>query len=368
VLVLAVAGVPAYTAHSLAQELQELVAQPETGALQLRDLVHQAGYLSSQGSVTLQWRAPCDGPAHMPPTRVKLAYQFSHVPGWEFAGHLRWTATPEGEAGAALRQIMAGTGQLSGQGELRYSGLLQTRIDLPALTFEASGTTVHVDPSRGSLALCRNALQLDWTLDRLAQDAPAALEISQMQLALDLDNRSQGTGRLVLRAQQLATAQLTLQDVELRSETRLIGERLSATLSESAQSVRLPGQTLNDLKLELSATGLHASSLQRLAALYAQSCGLRTLDEASSGQLRAALRQLLAAGFSLGVPTLQGRSAGGSLDAQLQLQLLPAPNGAPAAVIRASAHPRRSAVARAKAGRAGQRLAAGSVRRTGGAL
>jgi hypothetical protein len=334
VLALAAAAVPAYSSLSLEQELQALVAQPGAGGLALRELVHEAGYLSSQGSVVLQWRAPCDAQADAQPTRVKLRYQVSHVPGWDAAGHFSWTAQPEGEAGVALRQLMAGGGQLSGQGELRYGGLLQTRMALPALAFAAAGETLQLAPSRGSLAISSNALQLDWTLDHLAQHgAGNALEASQLELALKLDNRAQGSSSFSLRAQQLDNRLLALQGVQLRSETRVAGERLQATVSASAQSARLPGQALQGLQLELAASGLHAPSLQQLAGLYAQSCGLRTLTAASSQQLRSAFDTLLATGFSLGVSSLQGRSDRGSLDGSMVLQLLPAA-GAPVALAR----------------------------------
>lgn len=325
-LALAAAAVPAYSSYRLAQDLQELAAQPVTEGLQLRELVHAAGYLSSRGSVLLQWQAPCDAAA--PPTRLRLAYQVSHVPGWDHAGSFAWTAQPEGTSAAELRQLMGEGGHLSGQGVLGYDGLLQTRMELPALRFAAGGETLQLAPSHGRLAIGKTALQLDWTLEQLAQQgAGAALEMKQLQLALQLDNRALGTGTFTLDAQQIDTPLLALQGVQLRSETRASGERLRATLSASAQGARLPGQVLNDLKLELSATDVHGPSLQQLAALYAQSCGLRTLSAAASQQLRTALNTLLASGFSLGVSAFQGRSTQGSLDGNLLLQLLPAAAG-----------------------------------------
>ena len=325
---MAAAAVPAYSSYRLALELQELTAQPATNGLQLRELVHEAGYLSSQGSLVLQWQAPCDAAPGEPPTRVKLLYQASHVPGWGYAGRFHWSAQAEGAAGATLRQLMGEGGQLSGQGALGYDGLLQTRMELPALRFAAGGETLQIAPSHGRLALGKTALQLDWTLDHVAQQgAGAALEMKQLQLALKLDNRALGTGSFTLDAQQIDTPLLALQGVQLRSETRASGERLHATLSASAQGARLPGQTLKDLKLELAANDLHGPSLQQLAALYAQSCGLRTLTAPASQQLRTALNTLLASGFSLGISAFQGRSAQGSLDASMVLQLLPASAG-----------------------------------------
>lgn len=322
------AAIPAYSSYGLSQELHELAEQPVAGSLVLRQLAHEAGYLSSQGSVVLQWRSPCDPQPDDLSNRVKLVYQVSHIPGWNVAGRFSWSAEPLGEAGAALRQLMAEGGRLSGQGELRYGGLLQTRMALPALALAADGETLQMAPSQGSLVIGKTALQFDWTLDHLVQrSAGSALEAKQVHLVLDLDNRTLGTGSFALSAQQLDTSLLALQGVALHSETRSTGERLRASVSQTAQSARFVGQTLQDLKLEFSATDLHAPSLQQLAALYAQSCGLRTLTDPASQQWRAALRTLLASGFSVGVSSLQGRSAQGSLDASMVLQLLPASGG-----------------------------------------
>jgi hypothetical protein len=324
-LALVAAAVPAYSSLRLARDLQELAAQPGQDGLVLRDLVHEAGYLSSQGSVYVQWRSPCEAQPQDRPNRVKLVYQVSHLPGWDAAGHFSWTATPEGEAGAALAQLMAAGGHLSGQGELSYGGLLQTRMALPALDFAAAGASLHIAPSRGTLAVGKNTLQLDWTLDHWVQQGPAdALAAKQLQFSVRLDDGARGGGSFSLSAHQLDTRLLALQDVQLRSETRVSAERLQATVSASAQSARFLGQTLTGLQLALSASDLHAPSLQQLLGLYAQSCGLRTLTAPASQQFRAALNGLLAAGFSLGVSSLQGRSGQGSLDGSMVLQLEPA--------------------------------------------
>ena len=183
----AAAALPAYSSYSLSQELQELADQPGQDGPVLRNLAHEAGYLSSQGTVYLQWRSPCEPLPNDKPGRVKLVYQVSHIPGWDFAGSFRWTALPEGETGAALQQLMARGDQLSGQGELGYNGLLRTRIALPALAFAAAGESLQISPSQGSLAIGRTALQFDWMLDHwVQQGAQEALEMKRLHLALDL--------------------------------------------------------------------------------------------------------------------------------------------------------------------------------------
>jgi hypothetical protein len=68
--------------------------------------------------------------------------------------------------------------------------------------------------------------------------------------------------------------------------------------------------------------------VQTISKVFGESCGLQNATADEKQQLRAAIQKLLASGFSMGVPKLQGSGNEGSLDGKLLLTLSPSPSDA----------------------------------------
>jgi len=64
--------------------------------------------------------------------------------------------------------------------------------------------------------------------------------------------------------------------------------------------------------------------VQTLSKVFSESCGLQNATADEKLQMRTALKKLLLAGFSVGIPKLQGSGNEGGLDGNLVLTLAPA--------------------------------------------
>lgn len=316
-------AVPWYSSRTLAAELQALAATHGQGELRIRNLAHEAGWLSSKGALDVEWRNQCadnpEGPAVM-----HLEYSARHVPDLQGLTRLEWSATPGGAAVGAASQWLGGS-KLTGTGRAGYDGTLSTDMQLPELTMNAEGESLQVTPSKGRMVLGKTSLQFDWTFERMAlRGNGKALEAKQIALQLDLNNRTVGTGRMAVDIESISTADLTLQGLRVASETSERADRLDSRVIESVRSVQFMGQSLKDLVLEAEVKGVHTASVQTISKVFGESCGLQNATADEQQQLRAAIQKLLASGFSMGIPKLQGSGHEGSLDGKLLLTLAPA--------------------------------------------
>jgi hypothetical protein len=79
--------------------------------------------------------------------------------------------------------------------------------------------------------------------------------------------------------------------------------------------------------LEAAVTGVHAKSAQTLAVLFKDQCGFAALDPEKSALARQTISALLSAGLKIGISKFKARDADSSVDARLELELLPNAHG-----------------------------------------
>ena len=316
-------AVPWYSSRTLAAELQALAATHGQGELRIRNLVHEAGWLTSKGALDVEWRNQCaDNPEG--PTVLHLEYNARHLPDMQGLTRLEWAATSGGAAAGAASRWLGG-GKLTGTGWAGYDGNLSTDMQLPELTMNAEGESLQVTPSKGRMLLGPTSLKFDWTFERMAlRGNGKALEAKQIALRLDLSNRTVGTGRMAVDIDSMSTSDLTLQGLRLASETTEHAARLDSKVTESVRSLQFMGQNLQDMVLEAEVKGVHTASVQAISKVFGETCGLQNATADERQQLRAAFQKLLASGFSMGIPKLQGRGNEGSLDGKLLITLAPA--------------------------------------------
>nr|WP_315464995.1 DUF945 family protein [uncultured Rhodoferax sp.] len=323
VLAAGVSALPWLSSHMLSTGLQALAIEHAKGDLRIRHLAHQAGWLSSSGTLDLEWHAQCAEDAEGP-AMVHVQYHARHVPDWNGWMRLDWSAAPAGEASGGVKQLLRG-GRLTGTGVAGLDGSFRTDMQLPALGMVVHGETLQATPSAGRMELGKTALRLDWMLERVAWQGPGkSLEAQRVALSLDLKNRAAGTGRATLDMDSLRTADITLHGLRLSSETTERADRLDAKVTQSVRSAQFLGQNLQDLVLEAEVKGLHTASVQTLSQVYSERCALQSATADDKQQMRAAVKKLLLAGFSVGIPKLQGGNREGSLDGKLLLSLAPA--------------------------------------------
>lgn len=300
------------------------------GELRIRKLAHHAGWLTSHGSLDIEWRKPCEQGA-TEPVWARVEYTAQHVPDLQGLTRFAWAAAPGGGAEGAAGSTPAGWlrgGKLSGTGRVAYDGTLSTDMQLPELALTTEDGSVQITPSRGRMVLGETSLQFDWLFERLAvRGAGTTVEARQIALNLDLKHRARGTGRMALEVDTLGNGDWAAQGLRLVSETTERADRLDSKVTESVRSAQFMGVALKDLVLEAEVKGLHTASVQALGQVFGESCGLQTATARDQQQWRAALKQLLASGFSVGIPRLQGRGQEGSVDGKLLLSLAPALGG-----------------------------------------
>ena len=319
-LATAALALPWYTSREVDALIQAGAAQPDDARWALRDVSHQAGWLSSSGSAQVQLRSTCA----QEPISLRLSYQISHVPSTLGANQFTWTLAPAGP-----RSGMAAA--LSGSGTVGYGGAVMTDMALPELTSSGSWQAVRIAPSTGQLRIDGKALNLQWSVDAIQwKTGGKALDLQGTHLRMDLDDLQGLTGSVELRVDAAQAESASLQGLKVRNEVREVAQRLNYKQSITAQRVNWMDKTLHDVALEGAMTGLHAKSVQTLVDLWSDNCGAAELTPDQSALLRKAVRTLLATGFSVGVPTLQAHDAGASVDGNLKLTLRPAAKGEPA--------------------------------------
>ena len=322
VLALGALALPWYSSYTVHAELKALAGQARQGDVELSKLVHEAGLFSSRGSVELSLRSKCAADEDQPPVALNLDYTVNHVPSLTGLNRFEWKATPLGEVGQALGSLL-GTG-LSGQGSVTYAGLVQTDMGLPEISFARGGESIQVTPSKGRLAVGKTALQFDWLVERaVVRGRGNALEMKQIKLMLDLQNRSMGTGIANFGVDSVSAGMFSLQGFQVSSETTETGGRLNSKITESLRSAEFMGQSLKDMRLEAVVNGLHTPSVQTLTTLFSESCGFQNMTRDEHQQARVAVKALLTSGLSFGITALKGSSQSGGIDGNFLVELQP---------------------------------------------
>ena len=90
VLAFGALGVPWYSSRTMAAELNSLATQPSKGDVVLRKLAHEAGLLSSKGSVEVALQPKCSRDDTQEPVTFKIEYAVNHLPSWAGLNRFEW--------------------------------------------------------------------------------------------------------------------------------------------------------------------------------------------------------------------------------------------------------------------------------------
>lgn len=321
-------AVPWYSSHTLDAELKAYADGARQGDLVVRKLAHQAGLFTSSGTIEFQLRDSCAADAAPDPSSFSVEYVVSHLPSPQGIFRFEWSVLPQGSTAAEIEKIIGPGKKLSGTGALGYGGLLKADMDVPELNFSHEGVAFQITPSKGSLHADRTAAQFVWNLQRfVARGNGDALDLKSLSLNMDLKDRTLGTGTIVLDIGGISTASVSMEGLQLRSETTESKDRLDSKVSESVRVLHVMGQSLKDLALEASLTGLHAPSVRTLLEIGKASCGFGNMTADESQKVRKAVETMLTSGMSIGIPTLKGSGEGGQVSANMVLELLPSSDG-----------------------------------------
>jgi uncharacterized protein YdgA (DUF945 family) len=314
-----------YSAKRTEARLQELVKLSATdSSYKLKNLEHKTGLFSSSGQLDLSLIDECDLSGQMPELfAVHVSYQISH---WILPGSLlrmHWSVEPQGQTRADFERLFSGQAKLSGTGKMDFFGALHSDMTLPELKLVNQDNVLTISPSSGTIAVGRDTLVFDWKTEKLVQrGAGKAMELADLGMQIDIANRHRGIGSAALTVGKLSTSMGSAEGFKLISEVSEHGDRLDMALTPSLKSANFNGKLVTDLILQFAFKGMHAQSVETLIDLSGKSCGFRNLTKEEQLLMRSAIRNLLTAGFSAGIPKLSGAVDGGSLEGSLIVALM----------------------------------------------
>ncbi|MDH4479318.1 MAG: DUF945 family protein [Rhodoferax sp.] len=313
-------AIPWYSAHQYETQILAWAARSEQGPWRLHKVSHQAGLFSSGGTAELQWRSVCPQDADQEPLSFALAYRISHLPSRGGLSQFSWTLFPKGAAAEAAGLTAGGT--------VGYDGVLQADMALPALTFGVSSQNIKLAASKGRVRLDGNALHLQWNVADIAYTTrDSLLDLHGARMVLALNDLQRTSGNLALDLDAATAGATSLQGLSLRTEVGELAGGLNYKQGLAVRQMEWMGRTLSDVVLEAGVTGVHAKSAQTLAVLFKDQCGFAALDPEKSALARQTISALLSAGLKIGISKFKARDADSSVDARLELELLPNAHG-----------------------------------------
>lgn len=323
----AILVLPWWTSRQVNERLHAWAEAPvQQSDIQLRNLHHEAGFLSSSGTAELVMRSRCSEDADAQAgTVVQVVYQVSHLPSFGGINSFGWKLKPQGEAAAAFKALFGAEDALSGQGHVTWSHQVQSDLGLPAMSFAQGGGSIEASPSRGALTIGDKRVAFAWHIsDAQLRSADFVTRVQGMAFNFDLDNWQRGTGDAAFRVQSVSTRDVTLEGLSIESSTREKEGRLDSVLRNHVDRLQAGKQEVKHLAFDVGMRGLHADSVEKLTRLFSQSCGVQRMTQAERQLMRDALRTLLSQGMSLQIDKLKGESASGALDGDFTLALKPA--------------------------------------------
>lgn len=323
----AILALPWWTSRQVDERLHAWAEAPaHPSDFQLRNLHHDAGFLSSSGTAELVMRSRCSEDADAQAGMVvQVIYQVSHLPSFGGINSFGWKLKPQGETAEAFKALFGAEDALSGRGHVTWSRQIQSDLSLPALSFSQGGGSIEASPSRGALTVGdkRVAFALNIS-DAQLRSAHFVTRVQGMAFNFDLDNWQRGTGDAALKVQRVSTRDFTLEGLSIESSTREKDGRLDSVLRNHLDRLQAGKQEVKHMAFDVGMRGLHAESVEKLTQLFSQSCGVQRMTQAERQQMRDALKTLLSQGMSLQIDQLKGESANGALDGGFTLALKPA--------------------------------------------
>lgn len=313
----------AMSSNKVAQMLNSTASQGLSDAsFKIRNLHHQAGWFSSQGDLELAYVDKCNPLTGDDVTWVQVEYKLSHLLLPTSLMRFEWTLQPTGDAKAAFEKVFQGKVALSGKGHLRAGQSFDTDLNLPALTLHSAESHFEMAPTKGFISVKGNSLLVEISSDKTKiKGNGQTLEIQQVNLSVDLDNRQNGTGTSSIRFGKINGSDLTLEGLKITSKAQESHDRLSMSLSYNLDKAAYQQHWLSDLAISYAINGLHSESVNKLIALSGTSCGFQHMTSDEELQMRAALKSLLLQGLSTGFTTLTAKLEDGKLEGKLMLDL-----------------------------------------------
>lgn len=310
-------GAVVYSGMRAEDRLQAMaMASEESPSYRLRNVRHERGWLSSQGSADLVLINECLNPARPEWLKARVTYQLNHAVFPIALAHLSWTIESEGEDSEEIASLL-GLQRLEGQGQVRLTGDVHTEIKLPRIQSAGDTSALEISPSAGSITMGDDTLQMRWRADAIRlRNGIMPMTVDGLGIDIDFSSVRRGLGKGELTIDKLGTSEFTAEGASLVSRAQDKAGRLDLEVLTSLRSAAGEGKKFEALSLDFGVRGLHAASADHLFTLAQTSCNFQRLTQKEQGELRNSVRKLLLDGFSFGVTRIAGKVNGGDMSGE----------------------------------------------------
>ena len=323
-VVLAWLGASVYVGRSAAAIVASLSAKAgQNAAVRLAELEHKQGLLSSAGKFEIRFNdVAVDQTSGKQLFALQVNYSVEHLLLPSSSMRFKWEVKPVGQAGTEFNRLFGSEIKLTGQGTLAYGGKAFSSLKLPELAMKQGKDLFHLSPSSGNVVWGDKTVALHWKTDRLSSRGDDhALDVQGLSFTSDIQNRARGLGTMQFAIDKFSTKEVTAESIAVNVVTAENNAKFELSVIPKIASVSFAGQKLNDLLLEFAVKGLDITSVDTLSAIGTDSGDFRALTADEQSRASGALQNLVAKGFSIGLPQISAKMGTGSVKGDLLIEV-----------------------------------------------
>ena len=317
-------GASIYVGRTVATIVANLSAKAgQNAAIRIVQPAHQQGLLSSTGQFEIRFNdVAVDAKSGNQLFALQVNYNVENLLLPSSSMRFKWEVKPVGQSGTEFNRLFGSEIKLTGQGTLAYGGKALSTLKLPELAMKQGKELFHLSPSSGNIAWGEKTVALQWKTDRLSsRGEDHALDVHGLQFTSDIQNRARGLGTMHFAIDKFSTKTATAESVAVDVAITENNAKLEVSVIPKIASLTVAGQKLSELLLELAVKGLDVASVDTLSAISTDSNDFRNLTADEQARASGALQNLVAKGFSIGLPKISAKMGTGSIRGDLLIEV-----------------------------------------------
>lgn len=289
------------------------------------DLKHQRGFLSSDGSFKLNIKDTTGDQSFKPLLETEVSYQASHLIMPSSLSTVKWQIKPVGESGKAITELFGESTKISGEGKVKFSQEYVSSIQIPKLSARQDDSTIDISPTTGNFTWGKTNAAMDLKVDRaVLRSDGEAFELQKLFFDTKLSDRIKGIGSAKITIDKMASKDGLAEGFVLSADSSLNKDRIDTRVSKSLRSFKYQDIQARDLALEISLNKLDAASVETLSKLINET-GMTNLTAIEQAQAKEAVTKIVLKGFDASITKLTGTVGKGTIQGSMRIELAPTP-------------------------------------------
>lgn len=318
-------GASIYVAKNTEAEINAMAQKTATKCdMRITNLQHEQGLIASAGQFLLHVGDQCNvDPSERDWLVAQVDYKINNLILPHALMRFDWTLKQlSTEADATDSQI-----QFEGSGKTSLTKTISSNIKSLEIVGSSGEQNWRVEPFIGDVEWGSNSVVFNLKTSRLvSRGGGSALDLQGVGVQVDMQNRELGIGKSAFTIDKISASTGTAEGLSFSGETVENADRLEAKLNYGLRSLESLGYSAHDVAMEIAIKGLHAESIKKLAQITDQA-SFQNLTAEEQAQYRAALRQLIDQGLSMGISKLGGTVNNGAetsnIDGNLIINIRP---------------------------------------------